>query len=542
MTLPPCALAAEKGGPAAAAGDSRALGERMYRDGLLSDGTPLRGYVKGDVEVDSTVFSCSNCHTRSGLGSVEGQVASPPVNGTTLYNKRYQYKDYIKNIISEKRGVPRTATPLRPAYTDETLADAIRGGMSPNGRPFSPVMPRYSIGDRDMRILADYLRSLSSAYSPGVTETEMHIATIVGEGVPASERDAMVIPLERLAAQSRQAASLKKSPKYAKFARMLDESFFRTMRLSVWELKGSPTSWKAQLEEHYRKDPPFILMGGLVNGDWKPVHDFCEERQLPNLYPLTDFPVVSESSWYTYYFTRGYYQEGETAARFASGGGTSRVIQLVTPSRDSARLAEGAAAAWGEKGHGTLETVTLPGPGTFDAAALRKVLETARPDTLLVWGGSEALTALADPSLAGLLPARVILSSSQVGSGFTNLPDRLKERIFFTYPYRLPREEKNYADFAKTFLTGKMKLDDKRIASRTYSMIHVFLLGLKELKLDFYRDTLLDVISMRQDQTLPDFERLSFGPGQRYSSKGCYIVQVATGSRELIRKSDWVVF
>jgi len=38
------------------------------------------------------------------------------------------------------------------------------------------------------------------------------------------------------------------------------------------------------------------------------------------------------------------------------------------------------------------------------------------------------------------------------------------------------------------------------------------------------------------------FERISFGPGQRYASKGCFIVQVSKGAKpELVRKSDWVI-
>jgi hypothetical protein len=46
-----------------------------------------------------------------------------------------------------------------------------------------------------------------------------------------------------------------------------------------------------------------------------------------------------------------------------------------------------------------------------------------------------------------------------------------------------------------------------------------------------------------EDETYPLYERLSFGPGQRYASKGCFIVQLTKGPKpELIRKSDWVAY
>ena len=58
----------------------------------------------------------------------------------------------------------------------------------------------------------------------------------------------------------------------------------------------------------------------------------------------------------------------------------------------------------------------------------------------------------------------------------------------------------------------------------------------------FYRDNFMDRISMQRDQVLPDFLRLSFGPGQRYASKGCYIMQLSPGPEpQLVRKSEWVV-
>jgi hypothetical protein len=62
------------------------------------------------------------------------------------------------------------------------------------------------------------------------------------------------------------------------------------------------------------------------------------------------------------------------------------------------------------------------------------------------------------------------------------------------------------------------------------------------MKEQFYRDYFLDIIAMSQDLDVPLYERLSFGPGQRYASKGCYIVQLGPGKKpELIKRSEWVI-
>lgn len=523
------------------------LGERMYRDGLLSDGTPLKGYVKGDVEIDSTAFSCANCHTRSGTGSVEGQVTSPQVNGASLFTPRYLFKDQVKNSISKSKGVTRPAQALRPAYTEESLAAAIIGGIDPAGKELAPIMPRYALNDNDLQILVTYLQNLSSTYSPGVTATSLTFATIVTDDVSAEDRQAMLASLETLVTINQQTKTQKKLPQFAKMFRMLDNAYFRDISIKTWELKGEPSTWRAQLEAYNRQEPVFAILGGISNKPWQPIHDFCEANQLPCLFPVTDLPVISSTGWYTYYASKGFYQEGETAGRFLGNtvrdGAGGRVLQIVRHTPQGTALSSGFTASWNEAGLGQLQTVTLDQGQKLDAATLQKLLLQYTPDSVLAWTDDEIISALAKLPPEIKLP-QLFVSSRYVGKSIASIPGSLRDRLFITYPFRLPEDEKNFKGYKEFLTLGKLtQPDEKRIATRTFSMVHLFLKGLKELRQDFYRDSLLDVLAMRPDQYLPDFERYSFGPGQRYASKGCYIVQLdRSPSPKLIKKSDWVVF
>lgn len=525
----------------------RQLGERIYREGVLPDGKPLRGYVRGDVEVDGTLFSCTNCHARSGLGSVEGQVTSPPVNGTTLYNPRYLYTDYLKNTISKSRGVSRTAKPTRPAYTDQSLAEAILAGVNPDGRELLPVMPRYNLGDRDMKILIRYLKKLSSEYSPGVTDTTLKFATIITEDVSPDDREAMTGIMDTLVTINQQTREQRKHRQFFKMFRMLDNAYFRYISIAKWELKGAPDTWRGQLEEYYRKEPVFAVLGGISGKSWQPMHEFCEDNKIPCLFPVTDLPVISETSWYTQYASKGYYQEGETAARFLAGSDMpqpqKRILQIVTSTPEGEALASGFDSAWKEVGAGGVETVKLMPGQKLGPEELAALVRKHTPATVLFWGGAEVMSMLEGIAADKDFP-ELYVSSRYLGNAVWTVPDHLRDKVYITYPYRLPESEKEFAGYAETFQLGKLnKKDEHRIASRTFSMVHLFLAGLKELKLDFYRDTLLDVIGMLPDQYLPDFERYSFGPGQHYASKGCYIVQLGKGDKpKLVKKSDWVVF
>ncbi|GAB4304743.1 MAG: ABC transporter substrate-binding protein [Desulfuromonadia bacterium] len=528
-----------------AADDPVRLGERIYRQGILPDGRPLIGYIRDDVEIDSTAVSCANCHNRSGLGSVEGQIISPPINGPHLFAPRNLLKDEIKNQISRSRGKERSSQPVRPAYDRKSLALAIAGGIGPGGRELNPVMPRYDITDEHLGILIDYLAQLSSTPPPGIDDRMIRLATIVTDDVPEIDRAFLLKSLDTLVDINRQYQTQKNDRRFFKMFRMLDAAFYKELVIDVWELKGDPATWRQQLEGYYSKHPVFAIIGGISYQPWEPIHRFCEDHKLPCLFPLTDLPVISETDWYTVYPSRGYYLEGETAARFIARSTDDpkrvSVLQLVAVTAAASALKSAFDAEAREHGMGDVETMVIPKDGKIDG--MLKDIGARRYDYILFWGGRETLPMSA--SFAPLLAAdgKLFVSARLIEERFDSIPSSIRNRTIFTYPYRLPEDEMRFVNYRETFTLGKVKgSDTRRVATRTYSMIHLFLTAYREMRLNYYRDNMLDVLGMLPDQYLPDFVRLSFGPGQRYLSKGCYVARFDDDRKVIVPLTDWVFF
>jgi hypothetical protein len=526
------------------------LGEKMYREGVLPSGEPMEAVVKGDIPVVGTAFSCVSCHLNSGLGSFEGLVATPPTTWRKL-SKPFETALY-RGIIPEN-----PITLRRPAYTDESLAEAIRGGVDPAGRVLNDVMPRYMLDDKNMAILIFYLKHLSSQFSPGVSDTTVHFATVVSEDVSREVRDATVAPLMKYVTYWNSSADFRKTaekidraaaassvpqdrfassgsyerhkivpPAEAELALQRyagPEQAYRNISLSVWVLKGAPETWRSQLEEYYRKDPVFGLLGGVTaTGEWKPIHDFCEANRIPELFPITEFPVISEKDWYTLYLSRGYYQEGEGAARYLhtmdEAVKDGAILQIVRDSREGRSLAQGFQVTWADLGHKEPPTVALKAGETLTADFIEKALTDKKPAYIVLWDGPEVLPALETLAAAKNRPGMVIVSSGYLGKSMWRLDEKVRDFTYITYP-----------------------LQQRQV--QIYAIAQVLDGALTEMKGNYYRDYFLDVIDMMQDQDVRPYARLSFGPGQRYASKGCYIVQLTKGPNpQLVRKSDWVIY
>lgn len=539
--------------------DALKLGERMYRHGILPSGEPMQAIVMGDIPVDGRMFTCDDCHQRSGLGSVEGTVITWPTNGKELYRSRRTTgawhppeTDAARQDV-RKRELPdywKQIEDARPAYTDQTLARVLRTGIDPAGRKLDPIMPLYLLGDRDMEILIYYLKNLSLEQAPGVDETTIRFATVVAEDVSAEDRRTMIATLQtHVDVHNSQSRHQERRAASGPFYKTEKHQAYRRLHLDVWELKGPEETWSAQLEAYYRHQPVFGLLGGITSGSWRPIHEFCEQHKIPSVFPITDFPVVSETDWYTLYFSKGFYQEGETVARYLHRiENIEPDAKVVIVSRDNlpgTALNRGFAESW--------QLFERPAPEYLLIGSEEKpteqfwldLLHSKQPDVLVLWLNADDLKEIGSLVTEENPNMDIFLSSELLEYSFSTIPDGLRDNVYLTYPYSLPgTEERSRLAVQRWLEVRNIPVTDFEMQAKIYFLGWMLPGAIKNMRSEYFREYFLEGFDMMvdQDYAIAVYPRLTFGAGQRYASKGCYIVQLSKGRNpELIRQNDWVI-
>jgi hypothetical protein len=527
--------------------EALAAGERMYREGILPNGEPMQAFVQEDIPVDGTMFTCQNCHLRSGLGTAEGTIITLPTNGSKLYRPLHQGAEIEVTPSKEKLGNPFQSLDIRPAYTDKTLARAIGTGTTPNDRELNWTMPRYALDAREMEILTYFLKSLSKDYSPGVTADSLKFATVITDEVPKHQQQAMLLALQAyLRDHNSQSRHEGRRAKHGPFYKQDRYTAFREFELKVWRLSGPPETWGAQLQTYYQQDPVFALLGGISTLDWTPIEQFCESFRIPSLLPVTDHPGQGTDNWYTLYLSRGPGQEGEAAAHYLRSGDTNPtegLLQVVSDHPDAQAMAEAFTATWTGSGGTAPTTMLLPANQEEHPRFWEEVMTSARDKTLVVWVPGDQLQGLSTLSPEKGRPERLILSYTLTRDFLKTVATDLQPKTYLTYPNRLPEDLAGRYQFVRKWLEVRgIPATDLEIQSQMFFLGWLMTGVTRMMGDDFYRDYFLDVVDMMNDETyaVAKVPRVSFGPGQRYASKGCYIVQLGADGT-LKPMTPWVI-
>jgi len=565
-------------------------GRRIYAEGLLSNGQALQATRVNGASLSGRDAACTNCHRASGMGSVEGQVRVPPISQRYLFA---QADDLVMANVDGRRG--KTLNRGLEGYDEATLGRLLHEGINPAGRQVSDVMPHFRLQPSELEALRSYLQQLSSQYAPGVSKEVIHFATVITPEVSEQRRSVFKAMLQSaLAAKNSSTAPRKRH--MAAAASFVTQTE-RRWDVQVWELSGPSDTWAAQLAARYAATPVFALLSGLSDSSWAPMDGFCRSQQLPCWFPTVALPSVGEAT-YGLYFSRGVALEAEVLARYLSDAApVQRVVQLVSADNAAAQTAAATLRrALPSKGL-ALQEVALSADPAQTLSRLRSTLQSAHAgDAVALWLTPQQLQLLEQ-----LKPPKGVqfFASGSLSQdvSWAALPAAWKPVLNAVYPYQLPQERAANLAYLHSWLKLRdIPLVDEPMQSELFFALNLMTDTLQDMLDNLYRDYLLerteDMLGKRESakawqenrdrQTLgrtgraavvseslsgtavPDalnaegaqrrafglgesegttvYPHLTLGPGQRYASRGAYIVRLAPGSAHTLEAvSDWIV-
>lgn len=505
-------------------------GRLIYEAGRLEFGEPLRA-DRGDTGTGATgrAAACINCHQRSGFGLFEATTLVPPVTGPSLFSNPQPRAQPPR----QAKGIQHQAFSFldRPPYDEASLARALREGISPSGYRFQYLMPRYALNDADLAALIAYLRQLSLTPSPGIEHRIAHFATVLAPGQDAERAQALI---EVLQACFRE--------------RQHSGGGGLTWQLQVWQLSGAPETWEAQLRTKYAAQPVFALISGLGGAQWEPVHRFSEMEKIPSLFPNLDVAPAADHDAYSFYFSKGLTLEAEVLGQYfmetAAASGLTRVMQL--------RLEGGAGASAAAALRNILEPQSISVADRVLAHAtseeiVAKLADVSRNDMLVIWLNRRQLAALegVPPPNAG----QIMLSGWLSGLEHAPVPADWKSIALLVYPVDAPQRRDARMQFNLRPWLRKHGLEpgDEILLGNTLAACNLLSESMSRLRGFYFRDYLVEMLQnyptgMGNAPASQAFPRFALGPGQRYSSKGAYIVRFKdTNTNELELVHDWLV-
>ena len=514
----------------------RETAQTLYRQGILPDGTLLRGTRPGSEATEGQAAACANCHRRSGFGVEEGRIVIPPITGKYLFRESTVDTMQMWHPDAQAEAAP----PRRNRYSSESLARAIRDGVDADGRSLDYLMPRFALDDATMALLIGYLKALSTHPAPGAVGDFLQFATIVTPDADPVKRDAMLDVLNHFFGNKN--AYYRGDDPPLQSERRIHFRVLRRWQLHVWQLQGPPESWEEQLHRRLKADPVFAVISGIGGRTWEPVHRFCESEALPCLMPNLDLPVVNEQDFYPVYYSRGVLLEADTIGsrlRNEPGADPPRVVQVFR--RDdigAAASQELAAALAGSGAKNTLRELKSPHPVAELADIVRNA---AAADVLVLWLRPADLKALP----IGATPKRVFVSGLMGGLENTPLPGPWRARTLMTYPFDLPQQRAIRMNYPLGwFRIQHIAVVDERTQTDTYMACSILAQAAGSMLDNFVPDYLIERVEVELSHRIINgyYPRLGLAPGQRFAAKGAYLVRFADASgTRVVPDGDWIV-
>ena len=173
-------------------------------------------------------------------------------------------------------------------------------------------------------------------------------------------------------------------------------------------------------------------------------------------------------------------------------------------------------------------------------------MQSRQPAVLILWLEPFDLEQIGSLAADDKLSQKIFLSAKMLDYSFGSIPDGLRDNVYLTYPTSLPDTKAQRMVIIKRWLQiRKIPATDLDMQARIYFLGWMLPGAMRYMRSEFFREYFLEGFDMMidQDYAVAFSPRLTFGPGQRYAAKGCYIVQLSKGSiPKILKKSDWVIY
>jgi hypothetical protein len=522
------------------------------------------------------------------MGQVEGDIQVPPIAGNFLFAGKDE-----KHLAMMDPRVSKSLNKSHDPYTQSTLAEAILRGKNNQGREMSVAMPRFDMNESELKALTAYLRQLSTEWSPGITQTSIRFATVITPDVDPLRRKTVIEMMQKIVRQkngSTEVATHGRSRRHMTSAAEFVLGTERTWDLDIWELQGAPETWDKQLTTFYRNRPVFALISGASTSTWQPVQDFCDREKIPSWFPSVDLTEKTPSR-YSFYFSGGVMLEANVLARHLLGSTPlpKHLIQIFRD--DTVGLAAAHELEHALAGSGVSVENRIVAGDAVSSESLRSLMGKQKSgDAVVFWLRRDDVALLAK-----LKPARGVenyFSSRMANAENVPLSAEWKKNSHLVYLYELPaKREVNLAYFRAWINMHKFPVVDEAMQSEVFFAFNYMTDTSSEMLNNLYRDYLVeraetmmdkregvkaeqetrdrlflgnpgDLVKKHGDMTIKEearlpisgqvgagishgttiYPHLSLGPGQRFASKGGYIVKFEDSrSNKLVAESNWIV-
>jgi ABC-type branched-subunit amino acid transport system substrate-binding protein len=323
---------------------------------------------------------------------------------------------------------------------------------------------------------------------------------------------------------------------------------YRKWVLHVWELDGPADTWAAQLEAYYQKQPVFAVLSGVAPGSWSPMHGFCQQNQVPCLFPTTDLPVINEQDFYSMYFSRGMTLEAEAIVQHLTDDQLilKPVVQVYRAGdplgETAAKALQGSMSERGEQ----VRDYRLTDEDISTETFWHSILDKRDVGIVVLWLGEDDLQVFWKALDAHGGPERIYLSTSLYNAQLAAVPATAQDLVYLVHPSELPGNLRRLLARSTGWLKAKRIYapDEQRVQANAFFSLKMAGESVRMIKNYFYRDYFLERIEHMVDNATftSIYPRISLAPGQRFVSKGCYIAKLQDGDNGgLVAVTDWLI-